>query len=80
MEPGDWLEGAAGTRRETQSDQAETNQTESDQAESNDAEGGEEAVRTGFALTLAVVVGIVLYRLVWADRRERQRQYPKRVK
>jgi hypothetical protein len=31
-------------------------------------------------LTVVVVVAIVLYRIVWADQRERRRQYPKRVK
>jgi hypothetical protein len=37
-------------------------------------------VTTGFLLTVVVVVGIVVYRFVWADRRERRRQYPKRIK
>jgi hypothetical protein len=37
-------------------------------------------LRTGFLLTIVVVGSIVLYRVVWADRRERRRQYPKRVK
>jgi hypothetical protein len=36
-------------------------------------------VTPGFLLTLVVVVGIVLYRIVWADTRERRRKYPKRV-
>jgi len=34
----------------------------------------------GLLLTVIVVVGIVLYRIVWASVRERRRQYPKRVK
>jgi hypothetical protein len=34
----------------------------------------------GFVLTVVVVAGIVLYRLVWFNARERRRQYPKRVK
>jgi len=37
-------------------------------------------VPTGPLFTIIVVVGIVLYRIVWADRRERRRQYPKRLK
>jgi hypothetical protein len=37
-------------------------------------------LRTGLLLTVVVIVSIVLYRLMWADRRERRRQYPKRVK
>jgi hypothetical protein len=38
------------------------------------------AVTAGLLLTVVVVVGIVLYRIAWADRRERRRQYPKRLK
>jgi hypothetical protein len=37
-------------------------------------------VTTGLLLTVLVVAGIVLYRIVWVDRRERRRQYPKRAK
>jgi hypothetical protein len=34
----------------------------------------------GFVLMIAVTIGIVMHRILWADRRERQRQYPRRVK
>jgi hypothetical protein len=37
-------------------------------------------MRVGVVLTVVVVVSIVLCRVIWADRRERRRQYPKRVK
>lgn len=37
-------------------------------------------MKPGLLLTGAVVVGIVLFRIVWASARERRRQYPKRVK
>jgi Flp pilus assembly protein TadB len=33
----------------------------------------------GLLLTVVVVAGILLHRLVWADRRERRRQFPTRV-
>lgn len=36
-------------------------------------------MRIGFVLMVAVTIGIVLHRIVWVDRRERRRQYPKRV-
>lgn len=49
-------------------------------AESQESKGGEEALKPGVLLTAVVVVGIILYRLVWASARERRRQYPKRVK
>ncbi len=43
-------------------------------------EGGEEPVTEGLLLTVIVVAGLVLYRIVWSYGRERRRQYPKRVK